>query len=77
VRPCAMACVLALAAQLAGQRAGAAWGGAVYLATDGVPISRQEIVESCLGSAVYEGGGMPAFSATEGPLGRAVRSTPN
>jgi len=64
----ATACVEALAAQLEGKST----GGEIFLATDGVPITRQQMVESCLSCAAYEGGSMPEFSVQDGSLGKSM-----
>lgn len=66
----AAACVDALAVQLEGT----ASGGEIFLATDGAPVTRREMVESCLACAAYEEGGKPDFTVDDGPLGKSMNN---
>lgn len=61
----------AVAAALVAQLKGATEGGEVFLATDGVPISRRDMVQACLDSGKFEGA-MPAFAAEDDSLGKRV-----
>ena len=64
----AAACVDAMMAQFEGKTS----GGDVFLATDGAPVTRLEMVESCLECAAYEEGAMPDFTVDDGPLGKSM-----
>lgn len=64
----AAAVVDALTAQFEGKVS----GGEVFLACDGVPVTRREMVESCLTCTAYDGGSMPEFSVEDGPLGKSM-----
>ena len=61
----------AVAAALVAQLEGRTEGGEVFLATDGVPISRKDMVDVCLGSPKYEGA-MPAFAADDTSVGKRM-----
>eukprot|EP00740_Mantoniella_antarctica_P002151 CAMPEP_0181355388 /NCGR_PEP_ID=MMETSP1106-20121128/3871_1 /TAXON_ID=81844 /ORGANISM="Mantoniella antarctica, Strain SL-175" /LENGTH=364 /DNA_ID=CAMNT_0023468121 /DNA_START=91 /DNA_END=1182 /DNA_ORIENTATION=+ len=64
----AKACVDSLTAQFEGRIS----GGEIFLATDGVPVTRQEMVESCLTCAAYDEGAMPQFTVEDGPRGKSM-----
>lgn len=65
----AAACVRALSAQLEGSSE----GGEIFLATDGVPVTREKMVEACLACPdAYDDGAMPEFSVSDGPLGKSM-----
>ncbi len=65
----AAACVDVLMAQFEGRTG----GGEVFLATDGVPVTRKEMVECCLESDAYDGN-MPEFTEENGPLGKSMNN---
>ncbi|ACO64862.1 predicted protein [Micromonas commoda] len=65
----AAACVDVLVAQFEGRTG----GGEVFLATDGVPVTRKEMVECCLESDAYDGN-MPEFTEDNGPLGKSMNN---
>ena len=56
---------------LKAQLDGVTEGGEVFLATDGVPITRKDMVEACLVCPAYDGGSMPEFTAESDASGRA------
>ena len=62
----ASAVAAALVAQLGRDR-----GWRVFLATDGVPISRRDMVQACLDSGTFEGA-MPAFAEEDDSLGKRM-----
>lgn len=64
----ASACVAALMAQFEGRTE----GGEIFLATDSAPVTRQQMVESCLECEAYSEGSMPEFSVSDGPLGKSM-----
>ena len=64
----AAAVVDALGAQLDGTSE----GGEVFLATDGAPITRKDMVEACLESVAYDEGAMPEFSGDDAATGKSM-----
>lgn len=65
----AAACVDVLVTQFEGGTE----GGEIFLATDGVPVSRKDMVECCLECDAYEGN-MPEFTEEDGPLGKSMNN---
>jgi len=61
----------AVAAALVAQLEGGIEGGEVFLATDGVPISRKDMVQACLESTEYEGA-MPTFDVDDAATGKRM-----
>ena len=61
----------AVAAALVAQLEGRTEGGEVFLATDGVPVSRRDMVRACLDSGKFEGA-MPTFAAEDESLGKRM-----
>ena len=61
----------AVASALVAQLEGGTEGGEVFLATDGVPISRRDMVQACLDSGAFEGA-MPAFAEEDDSLGKRM-----
>jgi nucleoside-diphosphate-sugar epimerase len=57
---------------LKAQLDGVTEGGEVFLATDGVPITRKDMVEACLVCPAYEGGSMPEFTAESDASGKSM-----
>ena len=61
----------AVASALVAQLEGGTEGGEVFLATDGVPVSRRDMVQACLDSGAYEGD-MPTFAVENESLGKRM-----
>ncbi len=63
----------AVAAALVAQFEGRTEGGEVFLATDGVPTSREDMVSVCLESPMgYYDGDMPTFAADDASVGKKM-----
>jgi len=54
---------------------GRAEGGALYIAADNDPLTRQQICNAALQNAQYAGAAAPAFTATEGGRGKVYNTT--
>jgi len=62
----------AAAAAVAALKAGAASRGAVFLACDGEPVTRQHMMHTAIASGLFPGGQAPRFTGSSGPLGKRL-----